>query len=143
LILALLVARHLPAGRQACHYLGSFPMDIENLREYCLSKKWATESFPFGDDTLVFKVMGRMFALVNLDGEPSVNLKCDPEKAIALREAYTSILPGYHMNKKHWNTVQLNGSLPEKLIREMITDSYRLVMAGLTMKLKNELKQLL
>ena len=117
-------------------------MDIETLREYCLSKKGTTESLPFGDDTLVFKVMGRMFALVNLDGEPSVNLKCDPEKAIALREAYISIRPGYHMNKKYWNTVQMDGSLPEKLIREMINESYLLIVAGLTMKLKNELKKM-
>ena len=117
-------------------------MDIETLREYCLSKNGVTESFPFGDDTLVFKVMGRMFALVNLDGDMSVGLKCDPEKAIALREAYPSVMPGYHMNKKYWNTIRLDGSLPEKLIREMINESYMLVVAGLTMKLKNELKKI-
>ena len=81
-------------------------MDIESLREYCISKKNATESFPFGDDTLVFKTNGKIFALVNLDGNLSINLKCDPAFAIELRERYPSVTPGYHMNKKHWNTVQ-------------------------------------
>jgi predicted DNA-binding protein (MmcQ/YjbR family) len=115
-------------------------MDIETLREYCLSKKGATESFPFGEDTLVFKVMDRMFALVNLDGSLSINLKCDPEKAIVLRETYSSVLPGYHMNKKYWNTIQLDGSMPERLIREWISESYLLVVAGLTNKLRKELE---
>lgn len=117
-------------------------MNIETLREYCLSKNGAAESFPFGDDTLVFKVLGRMFALVNLDSDLSVNLKCDPEKAIALRETYASVLPGYHMNKKYWNTVMLDGTLPDRLINEWITDSYGLVVKALTQKQKKELAQI-
>ena len=84
-------------------------MDIESLRDYCISKKNSTESFPFGDDTLVFKTNGKIFALVNLDGELSINLKCDPAFALELRERYSSVTPGYHMNKKHWNTVNLDG----------------------------------
>jgi len=115
-------------------------MDIETLREYCLSKKGATECLPFGDDTLVFKVMNRMFALMNLEGNPSVNLKCDPEKAIALRETYSSVQPGYHMNKKYWNTVHLDGSISDRLIREMVTESYRLVVEGLSGKQKQMLE---
>ena len=80
-------------------------MDIESLREYCISKKNVTESFPFGDDTLVFKTDGKIFALVNLEGDLSINLKCEPAFAMELRERYTSVTPGYHMNKKHWNTI--------------------------------------
>ena len=84
------------------------------LREYCISKKGATESFPFGEDTLVFKVNEKIFALVNLDGDLSINLKCDPAFALELRERYPDVTAGYHMNKKHWNTVMLNGSVPDK-----------------------------
>lgn len=103
-------------------------MDIETLREYCLSKKGVTESFPFDDVTLVFKVNGKMFALVNLDGDLSVNIKCDPEKAIELREHYPSVLPGYHMDKKHWNTVMIDGTVSDQLLKEWITDSYYLIV---------------
>jgi len=103
-------------------------MNIESLREYCISKKNATESFPFGDDTLVFKTGGRIFALVNLDGDLSINLKCEPSFAIDLRERYSSVLPGYHMNKKHWNTVQLDGSIPDKEIFSWIDHSYERVI---------------
>lgn len=103
-------------------------MNIESVREYCLNRKGVTESFPFDETTLVFKVIGKIFALVNLDGDPSINLKCDPEKAVLLREQYESVIPGYHMNKKHWNTIRLDSMLPEHLIREWIDDSYRLVM---------------
>ena len=103
-------------------------MNIESLREYCISKKNATESFPFGNDTLVFKTGGRIFALVNLDGDLSINLKCEPSFAIDLRERYSSVLPGYHMNKKHWNTVQLDGSIPEKEIFSWIDHSYERVI---------------
>jgi predicted DNA-binding protein (MmcQ/YjbR family) len=99
-------------------------MDIESLREYCISKKNATESFPFGDDTLVFKTKGKIFALVNLDGDLSINLKCEPSLAIELRERYASVIPGYHMNKKHWNTVLLDGSIPDKEIFSWIDHSY-------------------
>ena len=99
-------------------------MDIESLREYCISKKNATESFPFGDDTLVFKTNGKIFALVNLDGDLSINLKCDPVFALELRERYTSVIPGYHMNKKHWNTVRIDGSVPDREIYSWIDHSY-------------------
>ena len=89
-------------------------MNIEILREYCISKKNVTESLPFGDDTLVFKTEGRIFALVNLEGDLSINLKCDPVRAIELRERYLSVIPGYHMNKKHWNTIYADGTVPDK-----------------------------
>lgn len=102
-------------------------MDIVSLREYCISKKDAEESFPFGDDTLVFKVKDKIFALVNLDGELSINLKCDPAFALELRERYSSVTPGYHMNKKHWNTVMLNGSVPDKEVFTWIDHSYDLI----------------
>ena len=102
-------------------------MNIETLREYCLTKKGVTESFPFGDYTLVFKAGGKIFALVNLDGDLSINLKCDPVRAIDLRERYSSVTPGYHMNKKHWNTVLLNGSVPDREIFIWIDHSYELV----------------
>jgi predicted DNA-binding protein (MmcQ/YjbR family) len=99
-------------------------MDIESLREYCISKKNTTESFPFGDDTLVFKTDGKIFALVNLDGDLSINLKCEPSLAIELREKYPSVIPGYHMNKTHWNTINLDGSVPDKEIFSWIDHSY-------------------
>jgi predicted DNA-binding protein (MmcQ/YjbR family) len=102
-------------------------MDIESLRDYCISKKNSTESFPFGDDTLVFKTNGKIFALVNLDGELSINLKCDPVFALELRERYTSVTPGYHMNKRHWNTVHLDGSVPDKEIYSWIDHSFERV----------------
>lgn len=117
-------------------------MNIEELRNYCLSKKGATESFPFDDVTLVFKVMNKMFALMSLDGNLSINLKCDPEKAIELREEYSAVLPGYHMNKKHWNTVNIDESLPTNLIHEWIDSSYQLIVASLPKKLKTELEQI-
>jgi predicted DNA-binding protein (MmcQ/YjbR family) len=102
-------------------------MNIENLRDYCLSKKDVTEGFPFGEDTLVFKVNGKIFALVNLDGDLSVNLKCDPEWALELREKYNSVIPGYHMNKLHWNTIIIDGSVPDQKINCWIDHSYELV----------------
>ncbi len=113
-------------------------MNIETIREYCLSKKGVTECFPFDEVTLVFKVMGKMFLLTNLDGELSINVKCDPEKAIELRELYPSVTPGYHMNKKYWNTVMIDGSLSEKLVCSFIDHSYQLVFDSLPKKLKNE-----
>ena len=103
-------------------------MNIEILREYCISKKNVTESFPFGDDTLVFKTEGRIFALVNLEGDLSVNLKCNPIRAIELRERYSSVIPGYHMNKKHWNTIYIDGSVPDKEVFSWIDHSYELVV---------------
>jgi predicted DNA-binding protein (MmcQ/YjbR family) len=103
-------------------------MDIVTLREYCISKKEATESFPFGEDTLVFKAAGKIFALVNLDGDLSINLKCDPALALELRERHSSVIPGYHMNKKHWNTVLLDGSVTDKDILSWIDHSYNLII---------------
>ena len=114
-------------------------MNIEEFRQYCLSKKGVTEEFPFGPDTLVFKVMGKMFALTNLDGDFSINLKCDPDLAIELREQYPAVLPGYHMNKKHWNTIAIDGSLSNKLINEWTDHSYNLVVDQLPKILKNKL----
>lgn len=102
-------------------------MNIETLREYCISKKGTTESLPFGDDTLVFKADGKIFALVNLDGDLSINLKCDPAYAMELRERYPSVTPGYHMNKKHWNTVLLDGTVPDKEVFSWIDHSYDLI----------------
>lgn len=111
-------------------------MNIEELRNYCLNKPGTTESFPFDNETLVFKTHGKMFALVGLEHNPiSVNLKCDPEKAIELREQHSHILPGYHMSKKHWNTVIIDGTLSSKLIKELIDLSYELV-SGPKRKLK-------
>jgi predicted DNA-binding protein (MmcQ/YjbR family) len=101
-------------------------MNIEEIREYCLTKKQVTEGFPFGDTTLVFKVSGKIFALISLD-EVQMNLKCDPDLVIELRERYDFVIPGYHMNKKYWNTILLKGNLPDKLIREWIDLSYNLV----------------
>jgi len=115
-------------------------MNVEDIREYCLSLKGVTEAFPFDDETLVFKVMGKMFCLCSLNGVPvSCNLKCEPERAVELRETYSGVRPGYHMNKKHWNTVVFDGSFPDALAREWIMDSYRLVVAGLPARLKQEL----
>jgi predicted DNA-binding protein (MmcQ/YjbR family) len=102
-------------------------MNIEILREYCINKPLTTEGFPFGEDTLVFKVKGKVFALANLDGDLSVNLKCEPGFALELREKYPAVTPGYHMNKKHWNTIILDGSVPDKEIFEWIDHSYDLI----------------
>ncbi|MES2627871.1 MAG: MmcQ/YjbR family DNA-binding protein [Bacteroidota bacterium] len=113
-------------------------MDIERYREYCIQKKAVTEDFPFDNNTLVFKVAGKIFALGDVDIFSSVNLKCDPERAVELREQYDGIVPGYHMNKLHWNTVSMLGSVPDKLIFELIDHSYALVVASLTRKIKQE-----
>jgi predicted DNA-binding protein (MmcQ/YjbR family) len=115
-------------------------VNIESFRAYCLSKQGVTEEFPFDSQTLVFKVMGKMFALADVDLFESVNLKCDPDRALELRERHPEIMPGYHMNKKHWNTVAMEGALPDKLIRELIDHSYELVVAKLPTRLKNELE---
>jgi len=117
-------------------------MNIENFRNYCISKKGVTEEFPFDEETLVFKVMGKMFALTKIDSFVSVNLKCEPSKAEELREQYTAVKPGYHMNKKHWNTVMIDGSVPDKLIFQWVDDSYNLVVNSLPKKLEEELKSL-
>lgn len=116
-------------------------MNIEELREYCITKKGTTEEFPFDDVSLVFKVQGRMFALLPIDSDRSrIYLKCDPEKAIALREEYDDIVPAPHFNKKHWNLVFTDNRLKQEQIRELIDHSYDLVVAKLTKKLREELE---
>lgn len=115
-------------------------MNIEELREYCISLKGTTEEFPFDDVTLVLKVQGKMFALIPLDNpETQISLKCDPERAIALREEFKAIVPAWHFNKKHWNTVKIVSSLPKSLLIELINHSYDLVVSGLPKKLREEL----
>ena len=120
-------------------------MNIEQLRDYCLKKKAVTEEFPFDADTLVFKVVGKMFALVGLEkwenGEKSINLKCDPAYAEELRAEYDSINPGWHMSKTHWNTVNLNsGEISSKFILELIDHSYDMVVKGMTKKMRESLQ---
>lgn len=118
-------------------------MNIEELRDYCLSKKGVEETTPFGPDTLVFKVIGKAFLLTGLDEiNLQFNVKCNPEKALELREQYPCVIPGYHMNKKHWNTIIVDGSVSEQRIYEWIDDSYSLVVEGLTKKEKIVLSQL-
>lgn len=115
-------------------------MHLEEIREYCLEKKGVEECLPFGNDTLVFKVMGKMFLLTGIETQPTrFNAKCNPEKAIDLRENFSCILPGYHMNKKHWNTIICDGSVSQNQIKEWIDDSYNLVVSSLTKKIKSEL----
>lgn len=117
-------------------------MNLEYFRTYCLSKKGVTEELPFGPDTLVYKVMGKVFALTGIDNFTSVNLKSDPEIAIELRERFDAVQPGYHMNKKHWNTVLIDGSVPDNLLKTWIDHSYELVASGLTKKQKVALELL-
>jgi len=106
-------------------------MNIETLRDYCLSKAHVQETFPFGDDTLVFKVMDKIFLLAGLDHGDRFNVKCDPDRAISLREQYEEVQPGYHMNKIHWNTVSMNGRLHDSQLIEMIDHSYDLIVKSL------------
>jgi predicted DNA-binding protein (MmcQ/YjbR family) len=107
-------------------------MDLAQFREYCLSKAHATEGTPFGPDVLVFKVGGKMFALAALNEVPTtVNLKCDPDLALDLRDRYEQVRPGYHMNKKHWNTIEIESSIPDAELRKMIDHSYDLVVESL------------
>ena len=113
-------------------------MNVEEIRTYILSKKGVSECFPFDAETLVFKVADKMFALIPLENtELSINLKCTPERSIELREEYFCIKPGYHMNKKHWNTVTINGELPNDLLTELIDHSYQLVFEKLSKKTQN------
>jgi predicted DNA-binding protein (MmcQ/YjbR family) len=114
-------------------------MDLDSFRQYCIAKRGVTEETPFGPETLVYKVVGKVFALAPLDVFDGVNLKCDPERAIELRERYEGIIPGYHMNKQHWNTVDVTGNLPDKLIRELVDHSYALVWASLPAKVRKAL----
>ncbi len=116
-------------------------MNVEEVRAYCLAKKGTEESFPFDEETLVIKVMNKMFALVSLEDGSKVNLKCDPDRAIELRERYAEIVPGWHMNKKHWNTVTFNQSLPDELVKELIDHSYNLVVASLPKKVQSLLDE--
>lgn len=109
-------------------------MDIEELREYCLKKSGVHDCFPFDEETLVFKVGSKMFCLSNLSKSFTVNLKCEPGRAIELREEYEEIQPGFHMNKKHWNTIDLEGRLTDKFIKELINESYKLVIRNMTKK---------
>lgn len=103
-------------------------MNVEEIREYCLAKPDVTESFPFDEDTLVFKAKGKMFLLLSLTDDPvHINVKCDPELAIELRAAHACVLPGYHMNKKHWNTIIIDGTLGKNMLKEQIDASYLLV----------------
>jgi predicted DNA-binding protein (MmcQ/YjbR family) len=111
-------------------------MNIESLREYCLSKPDVEEGLPFGPDTLVFKSKGKIFLLTGFEEPLKINVKCDPEQAILLRETYEAVLPGYHMNKMHWNTVILDGSIPQKTILSFIDQSYELVGAKAKKKSK-------
>lgn len=117
-------------------------MNIEELREFCLSLKGTSDGFPFDETTLVFKVMGKMFCLTDLEGDLEINIKNDPENIISMREEYPAVIPGYHMNKKHWNTVKLDGSIKEQLIKDWIVESYKLVVKGLANKIQEELKNL-
>lgn len=107
-------------------------MDIESFRTYCLSKKAVSEGFPFGPGVLVFKVGKKMFATLSMEPPPSCNLKCDPEKALDLRAQYPAIQAGYHMNKKHWNTLALDEDLSVRLIKELIDHSYDIVVSKMT-----------
>lgn len=117
-------------------------MQIDELREYCLSKKGVTEDLPFGPDTLVFRIGGKMFALIGLnDPDPRINLKCDPERAVELRMDYDSIIPGYHMSKKLWNTVYTANGLEEELITELIDHSYSLILNGLPKAVQKEIAE--
>ncbi|MBE0393572.1 MmcQ/YjbR family DNA-binding protein [Flavobacterium sp. PL002] len=121
-------------------------MNLETFYEYSLSKKGVTEHFPFDEDTLVFKIGGKVFALSSLQkwemGTPGVNLKCDPDRAEELRASYDDIIPGFHMNKKHWNTVTINQDVPDKLVKELIGHSYDLVFKSLPKKIQLEIENL-
>jgi predicted DNA-binding protein (MmcQ/YjbR family) len=117
-------------------------MEFESLRAYLLRKKGAHEEFPFGPEVMVFKVGGKIFALVFLEDSPlSINLKCDPDLAMHFREFYEAVQPGYHMNKKHWNTILLDGSIPDDELFAMINDSYELVVKGLKKSDKQRLEK--
>lgn len=115
-------------------------MYFEEFRDYCLAKREVSESFPFDQNTLVFKVCNKMFALAGVDNFDYINLKCDPEMAVDLREKYSGIRPGYHMNKQHWNSVYINEDVPRELIFALIDQSYELIVKSLPKKTRNEFK---
>ncbi len=115
-------------------------MHMEQLREFLLSFPAVTEEEPFGPEVVVYKVLGKMFALVDYDSvPPTMNLKCEPDRALDLRDDYEAIRPGYHMNKRHWNTLDLNGSIPSQLVSELIRHSYALVVESLPRRLRTTL----
>jgi predicted DNA-binding protein (MmcQ/YjbR family) len=115
-------------------------MNIEELREYCLAKKGVTESFPFDETTLVFKVAGKMFCLTDLVDDFSINLKNDPEKNMELRERFPAVRPGYHMNKQHWNTVEVDGTISDEMLKQLVDESYELIVQKLPKKISEEFK---
>jgi predicted DNA-binding protein (MmcQ/YjbR family) len=115
-------------------------LNIEEIRDYCLAKPGVTEGLPFGEDTLVFKVGDKLFLLTSISQGTQFNVKCDPELAIELREKYPEVRPGYHMNKKHWNTVNTDGSLTRRQLCEMIDHSYKLVLGGLAKNIRGNIK---
>lgn len=117
-------------------------MDIVSFRNLCLNMKGVTEEFPFGEETLVFKVMGKMFALTDVTLFQSINLKVDPEEGAALRERYAEVTPAYHMNKKHWITVETGGSVSDRQLQRWIVESYNLVVRGLTKSQKQALESM-
>ncbi len=117
-------------------------MNLEKVREHCLSKKGVTESLPFNEDSPVYKVMGKIFLIANLIPPISINVKCDPEKAVDLRERYYCVTPGYHMNKLHWNTVLLDNSVKDELVLEWIDNSYNLIIQKLKKSLREELGEM-
>ena len=114
-------------------------MNIEEFRTYCMNKKGVEESLPFSPTTLVFKVGNKMFSLTDLDSFEFINLKCDPDRAIILREEYTGVKSGYHMNKKHWNSIYLNSDISDSLLKELIDESYDLIVQSLTKKVRESL----
>lgn len=116
-------------------------MDLEIIRNHCLQKKGVTEGFPFDDTTLVFKVLNKMFCLSSLEPPISINLKSDPEEAVENREKYDAVSPGYHMNKKHWNSIALDNSIPDTKILMWVDKSYELVVGGMSKKEKEELEK--
>jgi predicted DNA-binding protein (MmcQ/YjbR family) len=116
-------------------------MDLEAIRNHCLIKPAVTESLPFDEDSPVYKVKNKIFLIMSLTEPFSINVKCDPELAVELREKYSFIIPGYHMNKTHWNTVLLEHNVTDKLIKEMIDNSYDLIVAGLPKKIQKELEE--
>ncbi|MDO5105603.1 MmcQ/YjbR family DNA-binding protein [Capnocytophaga sp.] len=117
-------------------------MNIGELREFCLSLKAAEEGFPFDDEILVFSVKGKMFCLVNIVKNEFINLKCDPDEAVELREQYAEVTAGWHMNKKHWNSIRIDGKIPHKLLKTWIVNSYDLVVKGLPKKVQEELSEM-
>jgi predicted DNA-binding protein (MmcQ/YjbR family) len=116
-------------------------MNIEELREYCIGKRGTTEGFPFGEETLVFKVVNKIFLLTSLEENPlQFNVKCNPEMAVSLRDSYSCVRPGYHMNKTHWNTIIIDGSVSDSMLKEWIDHSYNLIVQSLPKKEREKIK---